>query len=435
MSIFQELVPTIWRANWAPSSIRKHLFGKEDVDIASLCEMIMQSDGEYSSMLVADRLLDAFEQLDQDGQVTFFSLLNDQYDIDLDALREALDNYAAGANASSLRRLTAESEPARQELFRRLNLAPGGTRRLVKMRQCLLELTGEHPELARMDIDFRHLFNSWFNRGFLVMRPVDWTTPAHILDKIIAYEAVHEIGSWRELRNRLAPEDRYCYAFFHPVMEDEPLVFVEVALTNDIPKRINDILNPDRQEIEPDSASCAIFYSISNCHKGLTGVSFGNFLIKQVATSLQQRFPSLKKFSTISPIPGLRQWLAAEAESDSVVAELIDNIRETIEDTENTTEARQLPGLAARYLLEPKNHRNQPIDPVARFHLKNGARLERLNLFADMSEKGLEQSCGMMVNYVYDLTKVEENHENYMKEHQIVCSVPVRKLYETATKS
>ena len=232
-------------------------------------------------------------------------------------MRAALDKYESKPNAYNLVRLTSVSEPRRQELFRRINLASNGTRRLVKMREHLLGAMRDNPKFKRIDTDFHHLFNAWFNRGFLVMEPLDWTTPANILEKIIAYEAVHEIESWRELRRRLELADRYCYGFFHPSMGDDPLVFVEVALTDQIPRGIGEILQQDRDSDLPENSSCAIFYSISNCHRGLAGVSFGNFLIKQVATSMKQRFPQLKTFSTISPAPGFRNWLVSAAENDA----------------------------------------------------------------------------------------------------------------------
>ena len=428
MSIFQELVPSLRLGNWTPSSIRKHLFGDEEHSISSLCEMMMRSDGEYSSLLIAERILDAYEKLDQDGRAEFFGLLNTEYDLDVELLESAVEEYGAHPDTQTLKRLTREAEPKRQELFRRLNLAPGGTQSLVKMREHLLRLSKQQPELAKMDVDFRHLFNSWFNRGFLLMQPVDWTTPAHILEKITAYEAVHEIHNWNELRRRLQPQDRYCYAFFHPAMDDEPLVFVEVALTDEIPSRIDQILNRDRELVTADQASCAVFYSISNCHAGLAGVSFGNFLIKQVATSLQQRFPQLKKFTTLSPVPGFRNWLEEKAADETEVAELIEQADLRPEEIENEGLATVISKLAARYFLEEKSSYGTPIDPVARFHLKNGARLERFNIAADLSDKGMSQSLGLMVNYIYDLAKVEENHENYMKNHLVVCSNQIKKL-------
>jgi malonyl-CoA decarboxylase len=424
MSKFQDLMPSIKGAEWAPA-IRKRLFRDGSRSIGDLCEMIMESDGEYSSLLISDRILSAFEKLDKDGLVQFFTMLNDSYDLDPAEVKSMADEYARNRDVSTLQKLSRVSESRRQELFRRLNLAPGGTTRLVKMREELIKLVSEMPELGKIDADFRHLFSSWFNRGFLAMHPIDWTTPAHILEKIIAYEAVHEIGNWDELRSRLEPGDRDCYAFFHPAMEDEPLVFVEVALMDKPPKGISEILDQEREIVEPEDANCAAFYSISNCHSGLAGVSFGNFLIRQVATSLKQRFPNLKTFTTISPLPGFRKWLGERSTEDSLVSGLIEKAEQ---DELEKAELNQLSQYAARYFLEQESPNQKPPDPVARFHLKNGARLERINLLGDMSDKGMAQSLGVMVNYVYDLSKVEENHEKYMKNHKVVSSSRVRKL-------
>ena len=241
MRIFRELMPSLQFGNWAPASLRKQLTGKESQNLASLCQMTMDSDGEYSSLLLAERILNAFEKLDDNEAAVFFDLLNNEYDLDIEQLKQVIIDYEKNPHADNLDRLIVAAEPKRQELLRRINLAPEGTRRLVKVRESLLKFKNKQPELKRTDNDFRHLFSAWFNRGFLLMQPIDWTTPAHILEKIIAYEAVHEIGTWSELRSRLEPEDRYCYAFFHPSMEDEPLVFVEVALTNGVPENINEI--------------------------------------------------------------------------------------------------------------------------------------------------------------------------------------------------
>ncbi|MCP3688523.1 MAG: malonyl-CoA decarboxylase [Gammaproteobacteria bacterium] len=424
MRILQELMPSLRLGNWAPSIIRRHLFGEEQYSISELCRMTMDSDGEYSSLLLAERILCAFEKLDEAERNEFFSLLNNDYDLDIDTLKKAIEDYEKNPHAPMLKHLTRSAEPVRQELFRRLNLAPEGTARLVKMRESLLDRKSTQPELGRTDNDFSQLFNTWFNRGFLLMQPIDWTTPAHILDKIIAYEAVHEISSWSELRSRLEPEDRYCYALFHPSMQDEPLVFVEVALSTSVPDNISAVLDNEHKAIRPENASCAIFYSISNCHRGLAGVSFGNFLIKQVATSLKQRFPQLKTFATISPCPGLRTWLEQQAPQNPQIDALI---KQCLTDPDENTRV-MLSRLAASYYLQQKTDYHKPIDPVARFHLKNGAILDRINPLADPSEKGRDQSFGLMVNYVYDLAKVEDNHEAYMKDHQIICSSQVRKL-------
>ena len=424
MQIFQDLMPSLRLDRWTPSVLRKHLMSEETKSIESLCTMMMQSDGEYSSLLLAERILNAYEGLTKLDRLEFFNTLFNDYDIDIDEVKVALDKYEAEPNADNLVRLTSTSESRRQELLRRINLAPNGTRHLVKMREHLLDAMRENPELKRIDTDFHHLFNAWFNRGFLVMEPLDWSTPAHILEKIIAYEAVHEIENWSELRRRLEPADRYCYGFFHPSMGDDPLVFVEVALTNHIPRSISEILQREDDTEILENSSCAIFYSISNCHRGLAGVSFGNFLIKQVATNMKQRFPQLKTFSTISPAPGFREWLVSAATQDEELAGLVAEFG--IDASEEVCE--KLKKVAARYLLEEKNKRDQPMDPVARFHLKNGALLERINILGNPSAKVMERSLGTMINYVYDLSKVEDNHEKYVGKNSVICSSQVRKL-------
>jgi len=417
-------MPSLRLDRWTPSALRKHLLNEETESIGSLCRMMMESDGEYSSLLLAERILAAYEALSESERIEFFNVLFEDYDIDIEQVKAAVDKYEAKPNAYNLVRLTTVSEPQRQELFRRINLSTNGTRRLVKMREHLLTAMRDHPQFKRIDTDFHHLFNAWFNRGFLVMEPLDWTTPAHILEKIIAYEAVHEIESWSELRRRLEPADRYCYGFFHPSMGDDPLVFVEVALTDHIPRSIGEILQREDDTELPENASCAIFYSISNCHRGLAGVSFGNFLIKQVATSMKLRFPQLKTFSTISPAPGFRSWLDSAAAQDKGLAGTASDFGvDASEKVRNKLEK-----VAAQYFLQEKDDRGKPLDPVARFHLKNGAILERINILGNPSAKGMKDSLGTMVNYVYDLSKVEHNHENYVRSDKVICSSQVKKL-------
>jgi malonyl-CoA decarboxylase len=420
MSILQDLLPSLRQTNWRTSSLAKKLFGSGKLELPELCHLMMASDGEFSSLVLAERVFTAYESLDHDQRLDFFRFLNQELDLDTDALGPLVSAYAAEPSVDNLKALARAAEPARQELLRRLNMAPGGTLRLVRMREDLLALGRGQPQLLCADVDFRHLFASWFNRGFLSLKPVDWTTPAHILEKIIAYEAVHEIQSWNELRRRLEPADRFCFAFFHPAMEDEPLVFVEVALTADMPAGIEEILDRERKIMQPDETTCAVFYSISNCHRGLAGVTFGNFLIKQVATQLQQALPHLKRFATISPAPGFRPWL--ESRDDGAAGELLQS---------GEPDSSALLAEAAQYYLEAKTAEGLPLDPVARFHLRNGATLSRLNPAADLSDKGMQQSLGLMVNYVYDLARVEENHENYMKNHKVICSSRVRKLLPT----
>jgi malonyl-CoA decarboxylase len=276
------------------------------------------------------------------------------------------------------------------------------------MRSDLLELMREHPDLAVLDVDFRHLFVSWFNRGFLVLRPINWDSPAAILEKIIAYEAVHAIDSWEDLRLRLQPSDRRCFAFFHPSMANEPLIFVEVALSKGIPNSVQDVLAGERETIAADAADTAVFYSISNCQTGLAGISFGNSLIKQVVSDLARDLGNLTTFVTLSPIPGLNRW-AKQANSEAF-------------------DAADPAARAAHYLLEAKRPDGMPVDPVARFHLGNGAMVHAVHAAADLSENGLKQSGGAMVNYLYDITQISKNHERFVGDKTVIASKDVRSL-------
>jgi len=411
--------------------------------LAGHCADLLSSKGEATGVALAARILEGYGQLDNDGRRAFFDYLGTGYDPDPEAVAAAASAYAAEQSTEALAYLLEITEPRRHELLRRLNLAPNGTRQLVAMRADLLALYRDAPEFARIDADFRHMLSSWFNRGFLVMRHIDWDTPAAILEKIIAYEAVHEIDSWEELRRRIAPDDRRCFAFFHPSMPDEPLVFVEVALTRAIPGSIQDVLAPERDQVTPGEATTAVFYSISNCQSGLKGVSFGAFLIKQVAEDLSRDLPKLDTFVTLSPAPGLARWLEAEAKRDpDLPAARAMALAETPdwrsdEKREADLQALLLP-LTAFYFAEAKrpgkDGNAQPPDPVARFHLGNGAELLDIHWLGDTSEKGLAQSFGIMVNYLYDLDKIEVNHEAYASEGKIAASRKVRNLAATARK-
>jgi malonyl-CoA decarboxylase len=289
-------------------------------------------------------------------------------------------------------------------------------------------------DLSPVDQDFVHLFSSWFNRGFLVLRRIDWSTPAIILEKIIRHEAVHEIQDWNDLRRRIDPPDRRCYAFFHPALNDEPLIFVEVALTNGIPRAIAPILGNNRTALVPESANTAAFYSISNCQRGLSGVSFGSFLIKQVVEEISREFPRLSTFVTLSPAPGFAAWLARERTSNDPIL-LPEDLADLSElDKPNWWQdgaavrlQEPLLHAAATYFLSARSNNGAALDPVARFHLGNGARLEQLNPLADLSEKGLAQSHGLMVNYLYDVDDIEKNHEAYAENRTIVTVGGIRK--------
>ncbi|MGN6551361.1 MAG: malonyl-CoA decarboxylase domain-containing protein, partial [Pararhizobium sp.] len=357
-SFLQDLLATIFERS-APRPT-----GDDRRSMDELCEALISERGEASGTRIAATILDRYEAGDAEAKAEFFRLLTEEHDIDTDAIAEAAAAYKAKPDADVLARLLDEAEPPRQEILRRLNRMTGGTGRLVKMREDLLGLLKAHPSFRRTDLDFQHLFVSWFNRGFLVLRRIDWTTPANILEKIIAYEAVHAINDWDDLRRRLQPADRRCFAFFHPSMPDEPLIFVEVALTRDMPNSVQALLSEEREIIDDEHATTAVFYSISNCQRGLMGISFGNFLIKQVATDLSLSLPGLKTFVTLSPVPGFVTWLneeASEGEEDdatSVVSRASLLGATTVEDLEPLSDDAR--ALAAEYLVRAKRPDGQP---------------------------------------------------------------------------
>lgn len=411
-------------------------FSADDaVSVEALEEMaarLMTSRGEASGVALAARLLGGYAALDMDGRRAFFHHLAEEWEPDRDVALDAAAAFRDDPSVGTQAALAIALEPRRQELFRRLNLAPGGTAALVRMRADLLAAARDEPALKRIDEDFRHLLRSWFNRGFLVLRPIDWQTPAAVLEKIIAYEAVHQISSWGELRDRVHPPDRRCFAFFHPAMPGEPLIFVEIALTRTLPGSIQGVLAADREALAPAEASVAVFYSISNCQPGLAGVSFGAFLIKQVAEDLTRELPDLSTFVTLSPVPGLRRWLAAEAEEkpDGEAAKVLAYLAEpdwTDDEAVKAMRPRML-ALAARYLLDAKRPDGKPLNPVARFHLGNGAELAAAHWPGDISENGVRQGAGVMVNYRYRLDRIEANHEAYAADGQIAAARAVRSL-------
>ncbi len=451
-------------------------------ELIDLCETLLRGKGEATGMASAIDVLDGYRALSADGKAKFFDQLLARFSGDTQRIKKALERFADDPQRLG-RELHFASEPQTQELVRRLNRAPGGTAALVAMRRDLLEAAAARPELLDLDRDFKHLLGSWFNRGFLELRRIDWSTAAETLEHIIAYEAVHEITSWDDLRGRVGTPDRRLYGFFHPAIQNEPLIFVEVALTMDLPDSIDAILAPERKRINPNDAKTAVFYSISNCHTGLRGISFGNFLIKQVVEDLRHELRGLRTFVTLSPVPGLRRWalqqleqknkpkaaetlvlaapnathsvaktgvvgITAASGSKGAVAVIDAPSREVVAAKSGplTAEQLQLVGsleagadpadpkhrpvltqIAARYLTQP-SPRGGAIDPVARFHLGNGARLERVHAAADSSARGLENSWGVMVNYLYALDDIERNHEAYASSGEVVCSSAVRKL-------
>jgi malonyl-CoA decarboxylase len=397
------------------------------------CEALLSGRGEATGMAIALDILERYRALDEAERLHVFQALATRFGVEEKRFQEALAAWQAEPSDDRAAALHFASEPRRQELFRRLNRAPGGMAALVAMRDDVLDLLPERPELKSVDRDFHHLLSSWFNRGFLVLQRIDWTTPAIILDKIIRYEAVHEIHDWDDLRSRIDPPDRRCYGFFHPALANEPLIFVEVALTREVPDAIAPILAEDRTAIREADATTAVFYSISNCQRGLKGVSFGNFLIKQVVDELARDLPGIETFVTLSPAPGFAAWLRGLDEDDQGLVDAEERAKllrlhedGCPRDAAAVAELKPLLlRLAAHYYLLAKSRRGEPLDPVARFHLGNGARLERLNWPADRSNKGIAQGVGLMVNYLYDQKKVEQNHEAYANHGEIAAASAV----------
>ncbi len=399
-----------------------------------ICHSLLSERGEVSGSRLASEALDSYRSLDARGRLAFFDLLLKEFSPDPEEVGRAGDAYRKDPSSENLARLQRVVEPPRQELFRRLNLAPNGTKILVEMRSAVLRETEWHSRLQPISADLAHLFTSWFNRGFLVLRRIDWRTSAVILEKLIEYEAVHQIHGWHDLRRRLEA-DRRCYAFFHPALPDEPIIFIEVALTRGLSDHVQALLDPDSPVLDTVSAEWAIFYSITNCQEGLRGVPFGSFLIKQVVEDLSKDFPRIRKFATVSPVPGFRRWLVDKAEAFNKSPKLapfakalakLDDPQwmqpQNIHDEALHAELeRHLAPLCAYYLLHAKQSQ-EPRDPVARFHLKNGARLERINWLGDTSAAGLKRSVGFSANYIYKLPDVERNHELYVGEHKIRAS-------------
>lgn len=402
--------------------------------IIPLCHDLLSSRGEASGTALAREVGDAYRALSPSERLDFFLALKAEFDVDEQEILARAEAYRAHRDFETHQALMKAVEPPRQELFRRINMAPHGTETIVAMRADLLGHLDSHPELRAVDADLRHLLASWFNRGFLVLERIDWNTPAAILEKLIEYEAVHAMDGWDDLRRRLA-EDRRCFAFFHPALPGEPLIFVEVALLRGIARAIQPLLDSRAPIADTSEADTAVFYSISNCQAGLRGISFGNFLIKQVVLELTRELPTLKTFVTLSPIPRLRRWLTEQAAQDATLTE---EERDAIErlkddswlDDEATAESMRAPlkRLTARYFLSARDRDGRPLDPVARFHLGNGARLERINWLGDRSPKGLRESAGLLVNYLYDPKTIERHHEAYVKSGKVIASPEVTKL-------
>ena len=395
-------------------------------DLLTKCKQLLHHRGEASGLALASEVIADYQALDDANRALFFDALARDFDAPSEAIIAAAEKYKIEPTPAHLTSLAKAVEAPRVKLFRRMNMAPEATAVLVKMRGALLSLLPEHTELRQVDTDLKHQFVSWFNRGFLELRVIDWNSPAAVLERIIEYESVHAIQGWEDLRSRLR-ENRMCFAFFHPAMPDDPLVFVEVALTAGIPRAIAPLIGKTDEPAEESDLDTVVFYSISNCHPGLAGVSFGNFLIKQVVEEVGKRYPRAKRYVTLSPVPGFCKWLALQETALGIDIHELRSLAKV--EGSDTTDPRweSTIALCAQYLVRERAN-NLALDPVARFHLGNGASLHAIHWAADLSDNGLQQSAGLMVNYLYDLDSIEENHDAYFDQGEVAVSRAVGKL-------
>lgn len=413
--------------------------------IDALAADLLSTRGEATNMARAVAVTGLYRNLPKAARDAFHDYLALNFLPESFRLKAAAEAYLAAPSAKTANELAVASASPRRELIRRLNIAPGATAVLVRMREYLLKDMRQRPQWMPLEQDLRDLFASWFNRGFLELRRIDWNTSAAILEKVIAYEAVHEIRGWDDLRRRLAV-DRRCFAFFHPALPEEPLIFVEVALCRGLASSIEPLLKVGSPSDDIGKADTAIFYSISNCQPGLRGISFGNFLIKQVVEELRAELPGLKQFATLSPVPGFRGWLKNYLAGDNVLPEKErDAIRMAADQAAPSSHnppaisladaatKRVLLQLLATYLTDP-NDGAGPQDAVARFHLGNGARLERLHWAANCSHRGIAESLGMMVNYLYEPSMIESNHEKFESLGKVAYSPDIADLLKNGPR-
>jgi malonyl-CoA decarboxylase len=434
------------------ATLLQSLSGKRGADMCGLCHQLLSHRGEASQTVLAGQILQQYKLMDSTQQLAFFQMLARDFGPDNAVMQAALEGYQHAATPAAAAALSAALEPPRQELFRRINTGPAGTEGLVRWRADLLRLVRTNPELAVVDADLKHLFRSWFNRGFLRMERIGWNTPAITLEKLIAYESVHEINGWPELRRRLEA-DRRCFGFFHPALSEGPVIFVQVALTRGLARDLAPLIDITAPVLSPDQGNTAIFYSINNCLDGLRGIPFGNFLIKQVVDELGSELPRIRCYSTLSPMPLLARALQSEtagftrdrltrllyefrADLTRVAhhTDVVDAFFSLLENPLDHQVALSKPlhrvGLA--YLTQCRAE-DRPYDPVANFHFSNGARLESINPFANVRPYGLRDSFGVMVNYRYVPNELEENHERFVRTGELSVSGALLHDYRTVS--
>jgi malonyl-CoA decarboxylase len=390
-------------------------------ELIELCKRLISTKGRASGLASAHKILNSYVELSKAQKKKFFLGVVDAFGCDEEGLKPLLDQYLKSPSPELLTQIATGATPNYAHLISRLNQRPASTLPIVKMRADLLPLLNSYPILKPLDNAFKEVFSSWFNRGFLQLQKIDWQAPGAILENIIRYEAVHGISGWDDLARRIKPSDRMIYGFFHHNLEDEPLIFVEVALTTAVPTSIETILSDSVPEIDPALATTAVFYSISNCQDGLRGVELGNFLIKQVVSDLQMRHPNLKEFITLSPIVKFADWMNDQTELNI-------KLPNDVSDLDEAKPNKELMEAVSWFLSEDKSKSGLPTDPVCKFHIGNGARLEQVNWAAQKNESGFRNSFGIMANYRYIIDDIEKNHEKFVVDGTVTTSVGVRKL-------
>ena len=417
----------------------KQLFNKKDIknndldSILSLCDDLISNKGAAFGITVARDITELYQTLSLDKKILFFKSINEKYRPSFTKVNEAIDVYKNSQNEKTLSDLFKVSEGKRRELFMRMNMATNGTSIIVSLREDLLKILKENRDLVSLDEDLKHLFKSWFNPGFLKLKKITWDTKAAILEKIIKYERVHHMKDMNELKRRLG-EDRRFFSYFHPALDDEPIIFVQVALTNGLGRSIQEIMKQSSgDEKKYDTAT---FYSISNCQEGLSRVTLGNFLIKRVVYEIQEELPLIKNFGTLSPIHGFVEWFSYLEESK--IKNILGNIKNQdvmflkskdlkIGDNRIIDNKEAIIKLVSHYIVNEKNRDGLPVNDVSRFHLGNGAIVEDVIINANISENGFKRSFGVMVNYLYELKNIEKNHEEYMNKKKVILSDKLKK--------
>ncbi len=402
--------------------------------ILTLTDDLLSNKGAAFGITVARDIANLYQALSDEDKLKFFKKINEKYKPKIEEISKSIKLYQTNQNEKNLYLLNKSTEGQRKELFTRMNMAPNGVSIMVSLREDLLKLLKDNPDLTDLDNDLRNLFKSWFNPGFLKLQKITWDTKAAVLEKIMKYERVHQIKDMNELKRRLG-EDRRFFSYFHPALEDEPIIFVQVALTNGLGRSIQELMKPSKEGNK--NYDTATFYSISNCQEGLSRVTLGNFLIKRVVFELQEELPNIKNFGTLSPIPGFADWFFYQ--NDQKIKKIVGSLSSDnlsflrssdlkLGDPRIISNKNAITKLVVYYLMNEKNKKNRPINDVCRFHLGNGAIIDDIIINANVSEVGFKRSFGVMVNYLYELKNIEKNHEDYINNKKIIFSDKLKKF-------